>query len=276
MPSSSLALLDGSPFLFCACMRSTLVVQGPFSGRLAGAACCMMVLAVIVGKVMHAPTVSSAKPQLVGGIGEARTIMQQDVSFARISLERREGLPGLPLHRLVVVARQNKASDSDVHAALDTIHSILGRRVALTAHYDIRDAGMVLSRSQLWHGIAWVRKRENAQLMDANLQCISLTMKPGIVRATVSFFVHVTAPPQPIHIGTDEASALQFARERCRERRDWSAASAARDLSGSHTQVDATAGAAHTPGMSQPAPSNERKRKTFRFPLSRLWAAVRP
>ena len=152
-----------------------------------------------------------------------RVLVQEVVSFAKISFQKHEGLV---LHRLVIEGRKDKVTDTCVASALAAVKSILDRGKPFVVHYDIRSAGMVLTRSQLWQGIYWTR--ENAAVLNARLQCISVTMKPGVLKSVVWFFVKVNSPPQPIHVGTSEESALAFARERCQESRDWSHAKKAK------------------------------------------------
>lgn len=189
---------------------------------------------------------------ILGGDSEARskkhkpisekgvsTIVSEHLSFADVVLEKREGLP---LHRLVIRGRKRSATDADVDKGLATIRSVLDRKQPMTIHYDVRDAGMVLSRQQLWRGITWARDRSNAHLMDTQLQCISMTMRQGIIRATIAMVVRVLSPPQPVHIGTDEESAIAFAAQNCRAPRDWTAAAAARDEKRKGSEREAASG----------------------------------
>lgn len=168
---------------------------------------------------------STASPS--GRKSAAPTLLQRhELSFAIVSLERHQGLP---MERLVIEGRRHGATDADVTRGLAAVRSILDRRKPLIIHYDVRNAGMVLSWHQLWQGVNWARERTNAQLMDKHLQCISMIMRPGAVRAAISTIVNIMAPPQPTHIGGDEEGALRFAKAQCRHRKDWTAESAKRD-----------------------------------------------
>lgn len=180
-----------------------------------------IVIALWLGKLLS--RASSETDGQTAVAARKRVLLSEKFSFAEISLEKRDGLP---LHWLVIKARNSKAADADVTNALVTIKSILDRKLPMTVHYDVRGVGMVLSRKQLWDGIMWTRA--NGALLDERLQCIAMTMKPGFVYATAWFFVKVNSPPQPVHVGTDEASALRFSAEKCRSVRDYRASSAAR------------------------------------------------
>ena len=172
-------------------------------------------------------------------------LVREELSFATLMLEKREGLA---LNRLIIKAEPLQATDRDVDTALATIRSILNRKQPVTVHYDLSDARMVLTWRQLWHGVEWVRERDNAKLMDRYLQCISLTMRPGIVKSAVSTIVQLLSPPQPVHIGVDDASAISFAQKQCRKKRDWTAASAAREAARSRQSGDTHSSSASSVG----------------------------
>jgi hypothetical protein len=149
-------------------------------------------------------------------------VERHEVSFSIITLERHQGLP---MERMVIEGRRQSASDADVERGLSAVRAILDRKKPLIIHYDVREAGMVLSWHQLWMGVNWARDRANARLMDKHLQCISMTMRPGAVKFTIEAVVNILSPPQPVHIGLDDEGALRFAKARCRHRKDWSAES---------------------------------------------------
>lgn len=180
---------------------------------LAGTTIALVAVICAVGSV----TPSAQAGDLVSSYrNRVSVITSTRVSFTEISLERGGGLK---LPRLVIKARNNKATDADLDTALAAVKAILDRKLPMTVHYDVRDVSMVLSASQLWKGIAFTR--EHGRKLDALLQCISATLNPGLLHATVSFFIRVNSPPQPVHVGTDEAAALHFVREHCRVVRDW-------------------------------------------------------
>ena len=154
-------------------------------------------------------------------------IVQEDLSFVTVTLEKS---PQLPLHQLSIIGKPQAPTDADVEKAFAVIRSILDRNLPLTIHYDLREA-VSLTRKQISMGIAWAQERPNAHALDVNLQCIIFTMNPGIVRALAKLVIRLMGPPQPVHIGDDELSAIKFAQTRCKEKKDWSAESAARDVS---------------------------------------------
>lgn len=147
--------------------------------------------------------------------------------FSSVVYERH---PRLKLDRLVVVAKRKTGSDADVRRALHFMSSVLSHRRPFSVLYDMREINFpTLSRRQLGMGVEWAH--DHAAALDRQLQCIAFIFRSRIVRATASLVINFLSPPQPVHIGKDEASAFRFAQEKCAGKvRDWSAASQERDL----------------------------------------------
>ena len=214
----------------------------------------IVIITVIVIYAISFPEAQHARRS-----GNGVTVLERhEVAFSIITLERHQGLP---MDRMVIEGRRQSATDADVERGLKAVRTILERKKPLIIHYDVREAGMVLSWHQLWMGVNWARDRENAQvrkvgrthdpcsdaamthparipfsyrqLMDKHLQCISMTMRPGAVKFTIEAVVNIMSPPQPVFIGLDEEGSVQFAKARCRHRKDWSAESKKRQAEAS-------------------------------------------
>jgi hypothetical protein len=146
--------------------------------------------------------------------------------YATIIYERHRRIK---FDRLVILAHRQTASDDDVRKSLRFVSSALAHRKPFTVLYDMREiSSPTLSRAQLGMGVAWAR--DHGIALDRQLQCIAFIFDSPLVRATAHLVLNFLQPPQPVHIGKDEASAFRFARERCGKRaRNWSSDSRARD-----------------------------------------------
>lgn len=146
--------------------------------------------------------------------------------FSTITYERH---PTLKLRRLIIAAHTPVPSDADVQKALDYVHKVVKKKQPLTILYDCRDVSLpTLTMKQYGMGINWAM--ENGGALDVQLQCIAFTFGSPFVRAAAQAVVAFMQPPQPVHIGSDEASALRFAQEKCNSKRNWSEESKKRDL----------------------------------------------
>jgi hypothetical protein len=150
----------------------------------------------------------------------------KNFKYATIVYERHRQLK---FDRLVILAHRQPASDDNVRQSLRFTSSVVAHRKPFTVLYDMREIHLpTLSRAQLGMGVAWAR--DHAFALDRQLQCIAFIFHSRLVRATAHLVLNFFQPPQPVHIGKDEASAFRFAREKCGGRaRNWSADSKARD-----------------------------------------------
>ena len=151
-----------------------------------------------------------------------------DCGFVSLTYERH---PRLALNRLVVVAHRAKGTEADVRRALAFLSRVLEWRRPFTILYDMREISFpTLSRRQMGIGVEWARGGNVQELLDAELQCIAFVFSSPIIRAAAQVVLHFMRPPQPVHVGKDEAGAFRFARDKCGDRvRDWSAESKQRD-----------------------------------------------
>ncbi len=149
-----------------------------------------------------------------------------DFGFVSLTYERHSKLA---LERLIVEAQRVTATDDDVARALAFASKALSRNQPFTILYNMRQLSRpTLSRAQLGMGIEWAR--EHSHGLDSQLQCIALVLRSPVVRGLVHIVLRFLGPPQPIHVGKDEASAFRFARDHCGGRvRHWGAESKARD-----------------------------------------------
>jgi len=148
-----------------------------------------------------------------------RTILGPiNASFASVSIERHNGLA---FRLMAVVGHDHSPSEADIDKAFSVTRTILDRHEPLTIFYDLRDVHWLPSRAAVSRVLRWVQEPRNAVDLDAQLQCISFAMRPGLVRTAATAVVRVFGPPQPVHIGADEASALDWARANCGKQQNW-------------------------------------------------------
>jgi len=148
--------------------------------------------------------------------GTTSVVMHENCSSVVISFERH---PQLPLHRLSIVGQPVPAIDADVQCALGTIRKVLDQRKPFTIDYDLRRADATADQRHVSMGIEWARDRANGKDLDALLQCIAFTFRPGFVRMLATLVVQIMGPPQPVHVGGDHESAFQFAQAKVRRAR---------------------------------------------------------
>lgn len=135
--------------------------------------------------------------------------------FATLTLERPSQLP---LPRLVIRSVKAPIDDAGLVSLLAAMNELLACGEPFTVLFDVRQCTLP-SREQIKIGKKW--NKANGDALDALLQGIVVLVASSAVRVLANSLLSVSKPPQPARIVSNEASALNFAREHCAHVRQW-------------------------------------------------------
>lgn len=117
----------------------------------------------------------------------------------------------LALPRLGVRALPSPVEVSQLEQIFAEVRGVMDREEHFTVFWDLRQLRPP-SPAALKFGVGWMGRPENAADFDESINAIVIMVASPIVRLVAEWSIKACNPPNPVHIVSDEAEAIEAAR----------------------------------------------------------------
>lgn len=142
---------------------------------------------------------------------EASKLLLDELSIS-CCLATLEEHPQLEIVRFVARARPAKIDEAGLRSMCEMLAETLDREKPFSVLWDLREMRPP-SRAALRYGMDWMGEDANARRIDELVQSTIIISNSAVVRALCGWILKVSAPPRPVRICRDDASALDAAIE---------------------------------------------------------------